>query len=101
MKSVAPFKISVPDETLNYIHSRVKAYRWHEMPDDGGWGYGTNLDYLREFCTYWVEEFDWRKHEASLNKFTHFKASVDGIDTHFIYEKSSGESPLPLIISHG
>ena len=61
MKSVAPFKISVPDETLNYIRSRVKAYRWHEMPDDGGWDYGTNLDYLREFCTYWVEEFDWRK----------------------------------------
>nr|MCH9675379.1 epoxide hydrolase [Gammaproteobacteria bacterium] len=51
--------------------------------------------------TYWVEEYDWRIHEAEINRFAHFKVDVDGIDTHFIHEKGSGSNPLPLIISHG
>jgi microsomal epoxide hydrolase len=71
------------------------------MPDDGGWAYGSNLDYMKELCTYWVNEFDWRKHEALINHFPHYTAEVDGIDLHFIHEKGSGTAPMPLIISHG
>jgi pimeloyl-ACP methyl ester carboxylesterase len=96
-----PFEIAVPDETLTHILARVAAFPWHEMPDDGGWEYGANLDYMKELCTYWVEEFDWRKQEAALNRFSHFRAPVDGIDMHFIHEKGSGPSPMPLLISHG
>lgn len=101
MTSIKPFHLDVPEETLEHIRARVAAYPWHEMPDDGGWGYGTNLDYLKEFCAYWVEEFDWRKQEAAINRFSHFIAPVDGIDMHFIHEKGSGLAPMPLIISHG
>ncbi|MCP4327589.1 MAG: epoxide hydrolase [Alphaproteobacteria bacterium] len=101
MTSVRPFHIDVPDETLAAIRARVAAYPWHEMPDDDGWDYGTNLDYMKELCAYWVEDYDWRKHEAAINRFPHFKANVDGIDLHFIHEKGSGPAPLPLIISHG
>ncbi len=101
MTGIHPFRIDVPDETLDRIRSRVAGYRWHEMPDDGGWAYGTNLDYMKELCAYWVDEFDWRKQEAAINRFSHYKVSVEGIDLHFIHEKGSGPSPLPLIISHG
>jgi pimeloyl-ACP methyl ester carboxylesterase len=96
-----PFKIEVLDETLNQIRQRVADYPWHEMPDDGGWNYGANLDYMKELCAYWVDEFDWRKQEAMLNRFSHYKAPVDGIDMHFICEKGSGPAPMPLLISHG
>lgn len=101
MTCIKPFSVNVPDETIESIRARVKEYPWHEMPDDGGWEYGTNLDYLKEFCEYWVNEYDWRKQEAKINQFSHFKASVDGIDLHFIHEKGSGSNPKPLIISHG
>jgi len=101
MTSIHPFRIDVPDETLDRIRTRVAEYPWHEMPDDGGWAYGTNLDYMKEFCAYWVNEFDWRKHEAQINRFSHYMAEVDGIDLHFIREPGSGPAPLPLIISHG
>ena len=101
MTSIHPFRIDVPDETLNRIRTRVAEYPWHEMPDDGGWAYGTNLDYMKEFCAYWVDEFDWRKHEAQINRFSHYMAEVDGIDLHFIQEKSSSSASIPLIISHG
>lgn len=99
--NVNPFQYKVPEEALKNILRRVADYPWHEMPDDGGWDYGTNLDYLKELCAYWVDEFDWREQEVKINSFSNFKSSVDGIDMHFIFEKGSGENPTPLIISHG
>ena len=101
MQKTQPFRIDVAEETLQRIRAKVAQYPWHEMPDDGGWDYGTNLDYLKEFCAYWLEEYDWRKHEAGLNRFAHYRADVDGIDLHFIHEPGSGPAPMPLIISHG
>ena len=101
MTAVRPFHLDIPDETLDRIRARVADYSWHDMPDDGGWGYGTNLDYMKELCAYWVDEFDWRKQEAAINRFSHFTAPINGTDIHFIHEKGSGPAPLPLIISHG
>jgi pimeloyl-ACP methyl ester carboxylesterase len=101
MQKTQPFRIDVAEETLQRIRNKVAQYPWHEMPDDGGWGYGTNLDYLKEFCSYWLDQYDWRKHEAELNRFAHYRAEVDGIDLHFIHEPGSGPAPMPLIISHG
>ena len=101
LASVRPFRIDVPDETLDDIHQRVRDYPWHEMPDDGGWDYGTNLDYMKELCAWWLDEFDWRRQEARINRFPHFTVPVDGIDIHFIHEKSENPDALPLIISHG
>ena len=96
-----PFTVSVSDDTLAYVQERVNTYPWHEMPDDGGWSYGTNLDYMKELCDYWANDFDWRKQEAKINQFAHFKAQVGEIDLHFIHEVGSGPSPKPLLISHG
>ena len=101
MANIQSFRVDVADDQLNKIRQRVADYPWHEMPDDGGWNYGTNLDYMKQFCDYWVNEYDWRKHEARINHFAHFKVKVDGIDLHYIHEKGSGSSPQPLIISHG
>lgn len=98
---ITPFKIQIADDTLSAIRQRVSDFQWHEMPDDGGWGYGTNLEYMKELCAYWVDEYDWRKHEKFMAQFSHFKTPVDGMDIHFIWEKGSGENPLPLLISHG
>ena len=56
-----PFEVKVPDGTLAEIRRRIEHFPWHEMPDDGGWGYGANLGYMKELCAYWLDEFDWRK----------------------------------------
>ena len=101
METVTPYEINVPDETIEEIKSRVAAFPWHEMPDDGVWEYGTNLDYMKEFCDYWVTKYDWRKQEARINEFANFMTSVDNINIHFIHERGSGPNPKPLIISHG
>ncbi len=100
-----PFKIAVPQKTLDAIAARVHDYDWHEMPRgdglEGSWAYGANLDFMRGLCAYWVDGYDWRKWEAALNAFPQFTAPVEDIELHFTYEKGSGPAPQPLILSHG
>lgn len=101
MKICKPFDIAIPETTLEAIRTRVQAFPWHEMPDKGGWTYGTNLEYMKELAAYWADEFDWREQEAALNRFPQFTVDIDGLDIHFIHEIGSGPSPTPIIISHG
>ena len=98
---IKPFKVEISNEILQNINSKVKNYQWHEMPDDGGWDYGTNLDYMKEFAEYWSSKFDWKKTEEKINKFRNFKTNIDGIDIHFIHKKGSGSNPKPLLLNHG
>jgi microsomal epoxide hydrolase len=51
---IKPFKLDIPDKTLQEIYTKVKNYPWHEMPEDGGWKYGSNLDYMKEISGYWL-----------------------------------------------
>ena len=57
---IKPFKVNVSDNILNDINIKVKNYPWHEMPQDGGWEYGTNLSYMKEISDYWVTKFNWK-----------------------------------------
>ena len=98
---IKPFKLNIPDKVLQEIYTKVENYPWHEMPDDGGWKYGSNLDYMKEISSYWIKDFDWKKHEAEINKFSNFTTTVEGIEMHFIHEKGSGSNPTPLLLMHG
>jgi pimeloyl-ACP methyl ester carboxylesterase len=98
---IKPFKIEITNQELEKIYDKVKKYPWHEMPNDGGWEYGTNLDYMKEISNYWVKDFNWRKHEENINKFSNFITEVDNTNIHFIREKGSGSNPTPLILMHG
>jgi len=98
---IRPFKINISNKIIEDINTKVANYSWHEMPVDGGWNYGTNLDYMKEISKYWIDKFDWRKTEEKINKFKNFKANIDNIDIHFIQEKGSGTNSKPLLLSHG
>jgi len=98
---IRSFKINISNKIIKDINTKVVNFPWHEMPDDGGWNYGTNLDYMKEISNYWVNKFNWRKIEEKINKFQNFKTNIDGIDIHFIHEKGSGSNPKPLLLSHG
>ena len=100
--TVHPYSVQVEDAVLDEINRRVRAFPWHEMPADGGWNYGANLDYMRELCDYWVRDYDWRRHEAHLNTFENYVANVDGIDLHFIHHRAPrSDGAKPLLLSHG
>ena len=98
---IKPFTVSVPDSTLEEIYNKIKNYPWKEIPNLDGWEYGSNLNYMKEFSKYWISNFDWKKQESEINKFSNFITNVDDIDIHFIKEKGSGSNPMPLLMLHG
>ena len=60
---IKPFKVNISDQIIKDIYDKVKRYPWHEMPKDisgkdGGWHYGTDLDYMKKISNYWVNKFD-------------------------------------------
>src|SRR5690606_36065720 len=57
--------------------------------------------FLRELILYWGTSFDWRAHEAALNRFRQFTVPIGGIDLHFIHEPGRCANPVPLLLSHG
>ena len=98
---IKPFKLRVSNNTLNKIGNRVKKYPWTDIQNMNGWEHGTNLKYLKEISKYWITNFNWRKQEKKINKFSNYLTKVDGINIHFIKEKGSGSNPMPLLILHG
>ena len=96
-----PFKLNVSKDILQEINLKVKNYPWHEMPDDGGWEYGTNLEYMKEISNYWVNTFNWKKQEEEINKFSNYITVVDDIKIHYILEKGSGLKSTPILLMHG
>jgi microsomal epoxide hydrolase len=96
-----PFTLQVPDEVLRDLRERLGRVRWPDEVPGSGWSYGTDLSYLKELVAYWRDGYDWRRHEAELNRFRQFMAPLAGIDVHFIHEPGVGPAPLPLLLSHG
>src|SRR5450432_4188828 len=96
--SIQPFKINIPQATLDDLRERLARTRWPDEVQGAGWDYGTNLEYMRELVAYWKDHYDWSKHEAELNRFAQFKAEVDGIGIHFIHERGKGPNPTPLLL---
>lgn len=98
---VEPFKIEVPDAVLKDLRERLDRTRFPDDVPDTGWEYGANLAYMKELVAYWRTGYDWRKHEAELNRLPHYKATIDGLELHFIHARGRGAEPKPLLLSHG
>jgi pimeloyl-ACP methyl ester carboxylesterase len=98
--SIQPFKIAIPQATLDDLRERLARTRWTDEVEGSGWSYGVDLGYMKELTAYWQQSYDWRKHEATLNTFAQFKANVDGVGIHFIHERGKGPNPTPLLLIH-
>jgi pimeloyl-ACP methyl ester carboxylesterase len=96
-----PFTINVAQDVLEDLQLRLKNTRWSYQIEGIGWDAGTDLNYLKQLVAYWQADFDWRKQEASLNKFHHFATEVDDTSIHFIHERGKGPNPFPLLLTHG
>nr|WP_237706767.1 epoxide hydrolase N-terminal domain-containing protein [Kribbella flavida] len=50
--------------------------------------------YLRGLAEYWRTGYDWRKHEAALNRCPQFLAGIQGQRVHFLHVRPP-PSPRP------
>ena len=99
--AVRPFTIAVPDTVLEDLQVRLDNARLPDQLDGVGWDYGAELGYVRDLISYWRDGFDWRAQEARLNEFDQYKTVIDGLDIHFIHQRSPEADALPIIITHG
>lgn len=98
---VENFSINVPDEALLHLRQRLENTRWLDELTDANQGEGISITLLKRLVDYWLNTFDWRKQEARLNRFNHFKADISGHSIHFIHQRGKGPNPQPLILTHG
>jgi pimeloyl-ACP methyl ester carboxylesterase len=100
-EAVVPFRINVPNATLNDLKERLARTRFPSEIENSGWEYGTNLAYLKDLVGYWRTRFDWREQERKLNQLPQFTTTIDGIDIHFVHQRSSHANATPLVMIHG
>jgi pimeloyl-ACP methyl ester carboxylesterase len=101
MADVHPFRISIPDAVLADLQQRLRNTRWPEPEPVDDWSQGIPLSYTRELAAHWADDYDWRARETALNRFDQFITEIDGLDIHFIHQRSSHSDAFPLIITHG
>jgi epoxide hydrolase len=101
MPELKQFRIDVPTEVLDDLQARLAHTRWPEAECVGDWSQGIPLAYTRELAAYWADGYDWRSREAALNRFDQFTTEIDGLDIHFIHQRSPHEDALPLVMTHG
>jgi pimeloyl-ACP methyl ester carboxylesterase len=99
--TIRPFRVNVPQATLDDLRRRVNATRWPDKETVADRSQGIQLAKLQELVRYWGTGYDWRKVEAKLNALPQFVTTIDGLDIHFIHVRSKHENALPLIVTHG
>ena len=98
---IKEFKVNFTEKEISSIYQKVKDYPWDSIKNLEGWEHGTNKQYLKELCNYWITKFNWSKHQSDINKFENYTTDIDGIKIHFIKKKGSSENSEPLLLMHG
>jgi epoxide hydrolase len=101
MAELKQFRIDVPAEVLDDLHARLAHTRWPEAECVDDWSQGIPLGYTQELAAYWADGYDWRSRQTALNRFDQFTTEIDGLDIHFIHQRSPHADALPLVITHG
>jgi pimeloyl-ACP methyl ester carboxylesterase len=101
MPEIRPYRIDVPNAVLDDLKERLARTRWPDAETVDDWSQGIPLAYTRDLAAYWADGYDWRPREAALNRFDHHLIEIDGLDIHFIHQRSPHDDALPLLITHG
>ncbi|MGC3947129.1 MAG: alpha/beta fold hydrolase [Chryseolinea sp.] len=96
-----PFRIRIADNEVKDLKERLANTRWPGFGIEEGWKKGAPEHYLKKLVQYWINQFDWKKHEALLNKYPQFITEIDGQNIHFLHIKSKNSNALPLMLVHG
>ena len=101
MSAIQDFKIDIPKEKLVDLQKRLEMTRWPEKETPEDWTQGIPLSYMKEIHEYWLNDYDWKKHEKNINEFPQYITNINDLDIHFIHYPSPHKEAKPLIITHG
>jgi pimeloyl-ACP methyl ester carboxylesterase len=98
---VEKFTIPFSQAAVDHLRDRLARTRWPDEVPGSEWEYGVDLDFLKNICGYWRDEFDWKAQVERLAAFPHYRYVSDGLGIHFIHQRGKGPDPIPLILTHG
>ena len=97
---VTPFSINISDAALADLRERIEMTRWPMAATDD-WSRGQPVAFIRALAEQWLHRFDWRMHEAVLNRYPQFLTEIDGQVIHFVHVRSGRADAFPLLLTHG
>lgn len=97
----AAFILSVDENVLVDLRTRLSSTRWPDEIPGAGWEYGSDLTFMRRLVHYWTHKYDWRRAERRFNSFNNRHTVVCGVTVHYILEVGEGDAPMPLLLPHG
>ncbi|KAI4241534.1 MAG: hypothetical protein L6R40_004514 [Gallowayella cf. fulva] len=106
MTEFEPFRLSIPQDSLDRLKQKLSLTFLPDELEDSEWEYGTPLADVRRLLHYWQEKYDWRHHEAQINKLPQYTTRIsvkdfDDLDLHFLHQPSSVKNAIPLLFVHG
>lgn len=101
MAIIKPFRINVKQELLDDLQDRLKKTIMPSQIQGSGWAYGPTNEYIQDLIDTLLHNYDWRKHEATINQFPQFTTEIDGENIHFIHAESKEANATPLMLIHG
>jgi hypothetical protein len=98
---IKPFEVHIEQSVLSDLKTRLGRTRFPDQLPNTTWENGTDLTTVRALADYWQHEYDWRAHEARLNRFDQFTTWIDDQRIWFIHERSERPDATPLLLLHG
>ncbi|MEU4835187.1 epoxide hydrolase family protein [Streptosporangium sp. NPDC023615] len=100
-EDVRPFRVDIPQSRLDDLRARLAGTRWPDELPGAGWSRGVPVAYLKDLAEYWRTEYDWRAHEAELNRLPQYVTVIDEQNVHFLHVRSPEPDAVPLVLLHG
>ena len=58
MSEIRAFKLDVPESEIDDLKARLGRSRWPEAETVDDWTQGVPINYHREFCDYWANDYN-------------------------------------------
>lgn len=100
-------QVNVPESLLHEVKAKLKLARLDESMGAVEWNdLEVGHTKFKQLVEFWRDEYDWRKFEAFVNTFHHFKTSIqvagfEAMDIHFLHHRSPRVDAIPLLFVHG
>lgn len=99
LRDMPPFEIK--PETIDDLRLRLNLTRWPDQLPDMPWSLGSDIDYVKEMCKYWRDEFDFGLLVQKVNAHRNIIAEFNGIRIHAMLVESTNPDATPLMLMHG
>ena len=93
--------LQVSHDDLAALRQRLRQTRWPARWPDVGWQAGTDPDELRRLVGHWATGYDWRAHEAAINRLPSHFADIAGARVHYLRYDSQPAGGLALLLTNG